>query len=393
MNIDDGMAAFLASHGGPFFELQRRLRLLHEEALHVGRRATIFIVAAWGVPLLLTLGQASALGDVGATSYLADPTPWARFFVAIGCFLLAEQQVEERLRVKLSQFRQTAIIAPASLAGAAEAVSAALRRRNSGIAEAVCLAIAIGGSFASLIRLPEVDASTWAVVAGSEGGSLTPAGWWCIFVSLPMFWFLLLRGLWRHHVWSQLLRRLASLEFRLVVSHPDGKGGLAFVADYPNAYAIFVFGVSCAVAAALAHNVGHGNLSATTFSSIAGAWLAIVLALFAFPLLSFSKPLAALKEQAIVHWTAAATRYHRLAEKKALGHNLAADDDDETEELGEAEDPARQYASARGLSIFVMNRASLVPVALAALFPLAIAAATKLPSSQIVPVLRKLLLL
>ena len=49
MDINDGMAPFLASHGGPFFELQRRLRLLHEEALHVGRRATIFIALAWGV--------------------------------------------------------------------------------------------------------------------------------------------------------------------------------------------------------------------------------------------------------------------------------------------------------------------------------------------------------
>jgi hypothetical protein len=29
--------------------------------------------------------------------------------------------------------------------------------------------------------------------------------------------------------------RLAGLEFRLLVSCPDGEGGLAFVADYPSA--------------------------------------------------------------------------------------------------------------------------------------------------------------
>jgi len=393
METLDGMTAFLASHGGPFFELQCRLRLLHEEALHVGRRAMIFIALAWGVPLLLTLTEASAVGDAGAMSYLSDPAPWARFFVAIGCFLLAEQQVEERLREKLSQFKQTAILATASVAGAAEAVSAALRRRNSRIAEAVCLAIAIGGAFASLTRLGEADASTWAVVSASDGAHLTPAGWWCLFVSLPMFWFLLLRGLWRHHVWSLLLRRLASLEFHLVAKHPDGKGGLAFVADYPNAYAIFIFGVSCAVAAALAHNLGQSNLSATVFSSIAGAWLAIVLALFAFPLLAFSRPLSALKELAMAHATAEATRFYRLSEKKAFGRNLVANDDGAAEEQGETQDPAGQYAAARGLSIFVMNRATLLPVTLAALIPLAVAAATKLPSSQIIPVLKKLLLL
>jgi hypothetical protein len=176
----------------------------------------------------------------------------------------------------------------------------------------VCLTIAVFGALASLLRVSEGDASTWAVAVAGEGGRLTPAGWWCLLISLPTFWFLLLRGLWRHHVWSVLLYRLARLEFRLVASHPDGKGGLAFIADYPNAYAIFIFGVSCAVAAALAHNDSHSALSATTFSSIAGAWLAIVLALFAFPLFSFSRPLAELRERALVHWSAEATRYHRL---------------------------------------------------------------------------------
>jgi len=34
---------FLASHGGPFYELQRRLKLLHDHALMSGRRAVLFI--------------------------------------------------------------------------------------------------------------------------------------------------------------------------------------------------------------------------------------------------------------------------------------------------------------------------------------------------------------
>ena len=42
---------YLASHGGPFFELQRRLGVLREDALLAGRRAAIFVALAWGVPL------------------------------------------------------------------------------------------------------------------------------------------------------------------------------------------------------------------------------------------------------------------------------------------------------------------------------------------------------
>ena len=46
---------YLASHGGPFFELQRRLGFLREDALLAGRRAAIFVALAWGVPLILSL--------------------------------------------------------------------------------------------------------------------------------------------------------------------------------------------------------------------------------------------------------------------------------------------------------------------------------------------------
>ena len=46
---------YLASHGGPFFELQRRLGMLREDALLAGRRAALFVALAWGVPFLLSL--------------------------------------------------------------------------------------------------------------------------------------------------------------------------------------------------------------------------------------------------------------------------------------------------------------------------------------------------
>jgi hypothetical protein len=43
---------YLAAHGGPFFELQRRLGVLREDALLAGRRAAMFVALArwWRVP-------------------------------------------------------------------------------------------------------------------------------------------------------------------------------------------------------------------------------------------------------------------------------------------------------------------------------------------------------
>jgi hypothetical protein len=47
---DDGRAIgeFLIVRGGPFYDLQVRLGLLREQALHAGRRAAILVGIAWG---------------------------------------------------------------------------------------------------------------------------------------------------------------------------------------------------------------------------------------------------------------------------------------------------------------------------------------------------------
>ena len=76
------------------------------------------------------------------------------------------------------------------------------------------------------------------------------------------------RGLWRYIVWALLLWRIASLELRLVATHPDGKAGLGFLAEYPNAYSMFVFGISSSVAITVVRHVFDSNISSTTFGYI-----------------------------------------------------------------------------------------------------------------------------
>ncbi len=384
---------FLASHGGPFYELQRRVGALEEDALHAGRRAAIFVALAWGVPLLLSLVAGRAFGPADAHPYLLDFGAWARFFIATGLFLLAEEQVEYGLRGKLGQFVRAPVLAPESFKDAARAVVRALKLRNSGVAEIVCLALAVAGALALIERLLDVDASTWAVQVGEDGAHVTLAGWWAVIFSTPLFYFLLLRGLWRYLVWALLLWRIASLKFRLVASHPDGKAGLGFVADYPNAYSMFVFGISASMAITVVRHVFERNISSVTFGYIITGWLAIVFAFFAFPLLAFAKPLSELKERSLQLIGARATLAHRAAERALLGRNVVANDAAEADLEQGVPDPSAQYAVARKLSVFLMNRSAIAPLAGAALIPFAIAGATKLPYKEVVAMVKKLLVL
>ncbi len=390
---DPTASEYLAAHGGPFFELQRRFGLLHERSLKTGRRALLFVGLAWFVPLLLGLPRSFLAADTPG-SYLGDLGVWARFVVAIGAFVLAEQQVERGLRIKLGQFLKAPLIAPGSVAPFAQAVTTALERRDSRVAEAVCLVLAIVAAVVAFANTHAATVSSWAVEVSPDGNRLTLTAWWMVFVSQPLFVFLLLRGLWRHFVWAQLLRRIARLELRLVATHPDGNGGLAFLASYPNAYVLFIFGVSAAIGAAVAKHLLQESLTSTTFSIIAGGWLVVVLALFAYPLSAFSKPLAELKEKSLLMLGTQATRYQRLNERKILGTNVAAESADEAQQQADdIADPTKQFETTRKLSAMLLNRSAIVPVAAAALLPIAAAGATILPYKEVFSVLKKLLLL
>jgi hypothetical protein len=384
---------FLIARGGPFYDLQQRLGLLHERALHAGRRAAILVGLAWAVPLLLSALSGDAIGPAASRPFLLDLGAWARFVVALAIFVLMERLVEMRLRAHLRQFARAPLLAPAAMPAAAEAVVRALGRRDARLAELVCVVAAYAITLAGVEIGLNTDSSSWLVSIGPEGARLTAAGWWCALVSSPLFWFLLLRWLWRHAVWGLLLRDLARLDLRLVATHPDGAGGLAFIGQYPNAFTAFVFSLSCVLGAAIAQHLLRDGLSTATYGQLMAAWLVVVIILFGAPLLAFTKPLKRLKESTVLAASAVATRRERALERELLGANMAAADDADATAAPEVPDASKLYATARKLSTFLISRAAIVPVGAAALLPLIAAGATQLPFRELLKIARGLLLL
>ena len=387
------VSEFLLAHGGPFYALQQKLGLLREDAFRAGSRAVLFVILAWGVPMAFSLIAGNAYGPGTDNPYLLDLGVWARFFVAIALFLLMEKKVEERLCTCLLQFVRAPLLAPGSFEAAATAVTHALKRRDAKLAEAICLLIAALISLILYKRLMDFDIATWAVHVAQAGNSLTLAGWWVIIVSNTLFAFLLLRWLWRLCVWGLLLHKLASLELRLVAAHPDGHAGLAFLGNYPNAYAPFVFAVSCVLGATVAHELMDATLSTTSYGFIMAGWLVVILGLFAIPLQAFNKPIGKLKEQTLLAYSARATQHHRAVERELLGRNIAASEDSDTATTGDIPDPAKAYAATRKLSGMLVSRTVLLPLSAAALLPLVAAGTTQLPLKDILKVMKRLLLL
>ena len=112
---------FLVAHGGPFFELQRRLGLLRGDTLRAGLQAPLFVGLAWGVPLVLSLLAGNAFGQRAEHPYLLDLRVWGRFFLAVGLFILSVYDSIPRIwrgdtiakpEIKVLKFRLLPLILP-----------------------------------------------------------------------------------------------------------------------------------------------------------------------------------------------------------------------------------------------------------------------------------------
>ena len=145
--------------------------------------------------------------------------------------------------------------------------------------------------------------------------------------------------------------------------------------------------------AAIAQELLAGAFAPATYGYVMGAWLLIVLSLFAWPLLAFRKPLTDLKERTLLACSAQATRHHRAAERDLLGKNISAAEDAEPVAASEIPDPSKSFVTVRKLSVFLVSRTALVPVSAVALLPLVAAGATQLPVKELFKIVKRLLLL
>ncbi|MBK3801143.1 hypothetical protein GAY33_18255 [Azospirillum brasilense] len=389
----EAIERFGFSSGQAGDHLRGQIRWLRYRAVTAPRRAVVLVALAWGVPLLLTAAAGTAAAPMAYHPFLLDWGAWARFFLAVAIFTLMDRRVDEQLKRYLRHFVTAPLLTPPAMVAAADAVARAIRRGRSPIATAACALIAFGLSAAGAAALMGRTDVSWLVTGTEDARRLTAAAWWCLLVSSPLFWFLLLRWLWRHVVWGLLLRSIARLDLRLVVTHPDGAGGLAFLGAYPNVFAALVFAMSASLGAAVARAFQQDAFEVQAYSYLMAGWLACVLLLFALPLAAFVRPLRALKEKTLLTAAAQATNHFRLEERETLGRNLTAPDDTGMKDEPASQNPSALIAAAKKMSIIPYSRTAIVPLGVAALLPLIAAGATQLPFQELWKVAKRLLLL
>lgn len=275
------------------------------ELLH--RRILAAILLTW-VPLLLLSLLGTAKGGVDRISFFRDIEVHVRFLVSLPVLVGAELLVHSRIRIAIRRFVEWRIVLPEDMPLFKKAVASAIRIRDSVFVELALIAAVYTMGLWFWSSRSELDVVTWYAAAGGRW-KLTPAGFWYVFVSIPVFQFILLRWYLRLFVWFRFLWQVNRIELNLIPTHPDRCGGLSFIGKSSYAYAPILFAQGAILAGIVADRVLYRGASLVSFKfQIAGFVVFFVIAILA-PLLMFTPRMARAKRKGFGDYGLLAQRY------------------------------------------------------------------------------------
>lgn len=379
--------------GGPFWRLQRRLGLLGPDRLPRTSTALLLAAIAWLPAALLSLADGTVWNEtLGGRSFLLDFTAYARFIVAIVVLVFTERVAEVRGAALVRQFSDAELVAPDDRTAFTAAMRRADRRSSSALAEVIILGIAYGASVHGLfLQVSELDRS-WIGNLVDGHTQLSFAGWWMLLVSLPLFWFLVLRWFWRFAILTRLLWDFAALNLRLVATHPDRSGGLGFLGLYPPIFAALVFALSCVTASAALEVILFAGWSLRSLVAPFLVWVALVLIFFVGPLTVFAPALANLKRRALLAYSVFACEHNRAFERKWVQRAKAGPDALGTPDSSSLTDLTTAVQSIRAMRLIPAGSETFVPLLIATVLPWLAVLTTQIPLVELLTMIVKALL-
>ena len=285
--------------GGPLFQLFRRGHLSGDTLELLHRRVILITVIAWVPLLLLSAFEGHALDGGIRIPFLYDIEAHIRFLVALPVLIFAELVVHQRIRPTVLKFIENGIVTSEEIPKFHAAISDTMRLRNSTAAEiALVIAVYTVGLWVWRSQVA-LGAPSWYALADGTQMHSTLAGYWYLFVSLPLFQFILLRWYLRFFLWFTFLWRVSRLKLRLIPTHPDKAAGLGFLGRSTYAFAPILFAQGALLGGLIASQIFFAAQSLMAFKLEIAGLVAFFIVIVLSPLMVFSPNLAQAKRQGL----------------------------------------------------------------------------------------------
>jgi hypothetical protein len=161
-----------------------------------------------------------------------------------------------------------------------------------------------------------LSADSWYATLQGTRWHLTPVGYWYAFVSIPFFQFILMRWYLRLLIWFRFLWQVSRLNLRLIPTHPDRAGGLAFLGKGSWAFSPILFAQGALLSGIIATQILFEGKSLPAFKGEIAGFVVFFVLFILGPLIMFSPQLARAKRGGLAEYGQLATRYVQGFEDK-----------------------------------------------------------------------------
>lgn len=358
--------------GGPLFQLFRRAGLSGSALELVHRRIIVLVLVAWVPLLVLSLLDGVAMGAAVKIPFLLDVDMHVRFLLSLPILIAAEIIVHQRTRIVVGQFVAQGLVPDSLRARFQQAIENAMKLRNSIVAELLLIAFVYGvGIFVVWRYYMVLEVPTWYATPEAQLVRPKLAGWWYFFVSLPIYQFILLRWYFRFLVWTRFMWQVSRLPLAYQPLHPDGNGGIGFLAGVTRAFAPLLFAQGALLAGQLANTILYTGQALTSYYVEIVLTVAFAVFIVVAPLLLFALPLAGAKREGVREYAQLSRRYaDEFVDKWIRGTPPAGEALIGSADIQSLADLGNSYDKVRGMSVVPVTRGAVAQLVVATLLPL-----------------------
>jgi len=371
--------------GGPLFQLLRRSHLCGDALELLKQRILIISLLAWLPLLVLSALEGQALGGGAAVPFLMDVEVHVRFLLSLPLLIVAEIVVHQRMRFVVQQFLERNLIPENALRRFEVAIASAFRLRNSILAEVLLIAFVYVVSVPLIWRhYTALATATWYAAPAGAGLQLLLAGKWYVYLSLPLFQFLLWRWYLRLFIWIRFLWHVSRIELSLVPTHPDRVGGLGFLSNTVYAFMPLAVAHGALLAGLIANRIFYLGAALPEFKVEIAIVAVFLLCVVLGPLLLFSPQLAQAKRVGNREYGALAARYVREFDAKWVRGAAPADEPlVGSGDIQSLADLANSFEVVRTMQIAPITRDALLRLVAATLVPIVPLLLTMMPLEEL----------
>lgn len=378
--------------GGPFFQLLNRLHLTGKALELVKLRTIVLSMLAWLPLFLLSILNGQAWGKNLNLPFIEDLDNHIRFLVALPILIIAELLVHQRIAIVVKEFQERNLIPVSATRQFHNAISSALRLRNSVIAEVVMVVIIyVIGYKLVWNQSAALNTSAWYSESALGKGTLSLAGIWFRYISLPIFQFLVLRWYYRIFIWARFLFQVSRIKLNLVPTHPDDVGGLGFLTNSVFAFMPLAFAHGVLVAGMISNHIFHDGATLLDFKILIIIIVLLVLCLVILPLFSFSSQLSEAKRTGSMEYGKLATRFVQEFDARWMKGKGPVDNSLIGHDIQSLADLANSYNVVESMQIVPLTKSNVIMLAAITVAPILPLLLTMMPLSELIKMMSGLL--